>query len=73
MRYGLGIFDIILSAILSRAGMYIIFSLMVISLLLLIFARKRMNKWQKVLAWTVFILCIPYAVLVAMLVVMFSV
>ena len=67
--YGLRFFEIIL----SRAGMYIIFSVMLISILLLIFARKRMNKCQKALAWTVFIVCIPYAVLVGMLVAMFSV
>ena len=67
--YGLSFFEIIL----SRAGMYIIFSVMLISILLLIFARKRMNKWQKVLAGTVFTVCIPYAVLVGMLVAMFSV
>ena len=67
--YGLRFFEIIL----SRAGMYIIFSVMLISILLLIFARKRMNKWQKALAWTVFIVCIPYAVLVGMLVAVFSV
>ena len=68
MRYGMSIFDIILTV----PAMIVICSFFVISIMLIVFARNYMKKWQKYAVWSVILVCSPYVALVILLTVMFG-